>query len=1451
MKFKDMAKEYRVHSKKLQEFLAGIEYDQLRERYQIFISLHECIHFQYSANNNEPIQELRVAAEALCKLLIFAYVPNAGQLFNDTDKLSHTYFKVTDKDDKDNYLKIKEEPMNSSPTYKNWRENTDLGQLACAFLCKRNEKEDGKNPIYNKIKECYESLYAPLNTDTSHAVPSGKQSLYNASTLYSFYFSWVRSMIDLCSDKLSELRELLPFENTPIEENVKNEIELEQLISEDENLKELNGLEGDFKHEYGKKYILVVSATLKPELKTSLARIGWNMVIDFDPRTQAEGGLFYTIKNKWKGKRQMLYSEIETNGDKITYWVQANGNMNNEAPCPEDQLIMWRNTYLLTIEEKIKKLSSQKPEGEIVIVDLYSQSNFPEVLYTYARLPSNKRIIRLLSSKEYIISDITKEKYIDAEVREYIVDQMQLARYFGSLNSNVLENSSGFTSGCPEITTEDVNKLAAYDIECVPQIPLSQEKKELGIGFCSGKKITWDELYADIDVKRFGYDNFYKKIAENVKKGKMFDGYIKHSPCSGGTTVARRLAYDLMNKDTNVSSKCYVVFLTELKSTSFEVFQKIKTFIEDTLPPTRMLIIFIDRTISDDNIENLKKNYISPTHKVSIVRITYGSIPKKDCCLTINDSLMPDEIPNFNRLYERLCTGISGMKLKNVIDFPLSVKNNSQSVDDYVQGWMKEIDQEYQEEIQHFSILVSVASLYIYDYDRYVSTGFTDSIFEKKISIWNLVNVMSKSSQIAFEKLFDIEYNDENKRTGRIRPRFSLFAKSIISKSNIGIYDISKDYLEHISNWDATDKMKYIYDVFLKRPDFEMDEIQKISLNEKVSSFFKSNECDSETILEVYKLLINYFPDDENCLLSYSQFLYNKAYFEDKESHDGKPFIESENILLRLLEGRYGKLFDSLIYQSLGVLYYRKIGVLRDILFGKDFDAFTLELYKCVLQYHNNCSEFCDKSTGLDPTSAYGLVTKAQMLKAVLNATQKYKQYKDWTFCEVDNIYQNMYLDYLDACSKIARFIPDEEGNIRTNYKLNDIYNKLDDFRKKLNGGEGKDFFDKYDKKLKSTTDEKLKIIYGYRLYDTVISSKRKEIRASIDKLNDRYISRIEEATRYNARKGVSGAYEKLLNLMIFNSRSDSTIEEAIELLKEWEKSTNSNAEHLWINYYFMVFYTVQILNNGYANEGLMKRYNEVREKARKYCEAADQKEYDTYPYLYYKASEQGLGCITENKDSIIEDKANFVQGTIIDVSKSNRRRGKAKLDCGLEASFAAKDKKFDDADINITRLEGIIGFRFNGLGLYKQDIIMGTEVTDEKTEENSTQTEGSIETNKNESESSENSDLASGNIKPRVVGYVNLSTIKGKPKKMFATANSETIKNQKEEQEYEGLIVVEGRYKKIKCDSFPYLLPIERCNLNEFYEDDKVIFLVKSRPQDKNPSKLYYFATDLRLKED
>lgn len=200
-----MARESKVRSEKLQTFLSKIEDSHIQERYEMFLSDHESIHENYSIGNDEPIQALRRAAEALCKLLISVYVPNADQLFGVGDNLIHSYFKITDKHSPD-YLKIKEEALNALPTYKYWQDSTILGKLAYALLCKINQKEDSHNKIYNKIKECHNWLYEPLNTDTSHSVPRDKQSPYSAATLYSFYFAWVRGMIDICPDKLSPLK---------------------------------------------------------------------------------------------------------------------------------------------------------------------------------------------------------------------------------------------------------------------------------------------------------------------------------------------------------------------------------------------------------------------------------------------------------------------------------------------------------------------------------------------------------------------------------------------------------------------------------------------------------------------------------------------------------------------------------------------------------------------------------------------------------------------------------------------------------------------------------------------------------------------------------------------------------------------------------------------------------------------------------------------------------------------------------------------------------------------------------------------------------------------------------------------------------------------------------------------------------------------------------------------
>ena len=69
--------------------------------------------------------------------------------------------------------------------------------------------------------------------------------------------------------------------------------------------------------------------------------------------------------------------------------------------------------------------------------------------------------------------------------------------------------------------------------------------------------------------------------------------------------------------------------------------------------------------------------------------------------------------------------------------------------------------------------------------------------------------------------------------------------------------------------------------------------------------------------------------------------------------------------------------------------------------------------------------------------------------------------------------------------------------------------------------------------------------------------------------------------------------------------------------------------------------------------------------------------------------------------------------------------------------------------------------------------------------------------------------------------------------------------------EKYEGTIVIEDNYKKIKTKIWPYPLRIEGCSTTELNKDDAVLFVAKSRPNDKNPNKDYWYATDVKLKDD
>ena len=83
-----------------------------------------------------------------------------------------------------------------------------------------------------------------------------------------------------------------------------------------------------------------------------------------------------------------------------------------------------------------------------------------------------------------------------------------------------------------------------------------------------------------------------------------------------------------------------------------------------------------------------------------------------------------------------------------------------------------------------------------------------------------------------------------------------------------------------------------------------------------------------------------------------------------------------------------------------------------------------------------------------------------------------------------------------------------------------------------------------------------------------------------------------------------------------------------------------------------------------------------------------------------------------------------------------------------------------------------------------------------------------------------------------------------------------ESIKILEEDNTYVGKIVeikdLYGRIRKrINCENHPQPLEVRDDFVNDLFEDDEVLFTANKEANRKNPKKTFWYATNVRLKED
>ena len=786
-----------------------------------------------------------------------------------------------------------------------------------------------------------------------------------------------------------------------------------------------------------------------------------------------------------------------------------------------------------------------------------------------------------------------------------------------------------------------------------------------------------------------------------------------------------------------------------------------------------------------------------------------------------------------------------------VVDFPLMLKDkeSSANLSTYVSEWMDELP----ENLRKFCAYVG----FIFKYSDF---GVNQTLLK---SLWKDEYHLSLRSYTeqwnAISKLLIEEFTDDGKATGIWRPRYNRFSEFILKayKSNweLGIPEIAKDIINLCKNAGelGSDDKDMLYSVFIirKNADYRAIEDSKNNIKNKFSLLIKDLD-DIERSESLFKSLVEAFPDDSIFRGHYARFLYEKASMLKGIQVDDRLFSDAQENLNLAFDINPD---DADLHHMQGMLLRRKISALSkafDIeVQSNPNDVNHQEMEDCLHDWTQEAYEAFERSIKLSPASPYGYAAESQLFKESILLGQKILGYNDYSFCETNSIYSD-YTErlgiVLDLFEQICyAFKDDGLTQIMSSYP---IYESVRLFHQNV-VGQNFEAIQRYRTMYKTASKDK-KSLYGNLLVKSIVYSKKssKDTRRAYSNLTKSERIEIENVLEYQKNQGDIKSYETIFLLKLYGP-DEFSIDETIDLLKEWERQFTDDNQVGWgyLNacFYLAICYCAKAIQAGVPNKELsqlaMMYFRKSEELARKFDKG-------TVKELYYLGEKEDIHCIVDKNKKNTD--ACTVTGIIHNI-KNNK--GILKMKCGIEVSFNAKG--FDILHDEGQTLKGTLGFSYSGPGLYDfrpdsdnestvlyMNMQEEKEISYEELGKSYLPAEDLIE----EINLEEAPSPSSINIKQ--VGFINLGKSTSIPQKQKVN-KVERPQGLVDGLEYEGIIQMIGTFKKIKCDAYPYPIRIEGIDNQDVYEDERVIFTAKSRPNIRDENKTFWFAINVRLKEE
>ncbi|GHN00607.1 hypothetical protein WSM22_20960 [Cytophagales bacterium WSM2-2] len=352
-----------------------------------------------------------------------------------------------------------------------------------------------------------------------------------------------------------------------------------------------------------RNFILIIGPNnkLDSEKLEPLGLIDWSLILDFDPETEISG-LFKHASKELGAKRKI---HLITNQDssstfspnRATYWIASNGLKGRSATLATN-FREWSFKYTGFLQKLLTNYYSSLGHRPTTVVVLWNNQQYVqkgcEILYNiFANsiqfVYSHSNVIDLAP-----VYDNYEGRVVELSLPEISEGILKIKKFF---SPTVEKDSIALPSKDDKYVNIDKTDFhwIEEDLEVVHKNILdSGDFSQSKVEFLKGKQITWGGLHLNFDAERELMPQLKKNLEKNLSERRISLLFLNHYPGIGGTTLGRRLAWEIHNSYPTLVLRKFRV--QETTNRVYKIFELTK------LTP---FILADSSTVSYDELERL------------------------------------------------------------------------------------------------------------------------------------------------------------------------------------------------------------------------------------------------------------------------------------------------------------------------------------------------------------------------------------------------------------------------------------------------------------------------------------------------------------------------------------------------------------------------------------------------------------------------------------------------------------------------------------------------------------------------------------------------------------------------------------------------------------------------------------------------------------------------------